>query len=100
MESRSQHFKNFTPTKETLVTSKLMRRSLLLSLVLVGFTGLVPQGASAGTDCTDGYMLCINEAAGKYDDWGRQHFDIIDDLAYAECAAGYVGCVRRKLLGF
>ncbi|HEX7051268.1 MAG TPA: hypothetical protein VF188_13765 [Longimicrobiales bacterium] len=45
-------------------------------------------------------MLCINEAAGKYDDWGRQHFDIIDDLAYAECAAGYVGCVRRKLLGF
>ncbi len=77
-----------------------MTRSLIWAFVLTLALISVPQEADAGgTDCLDNYYLCINEAAGKYDDWGRDHFDLEDDAAYLECAAEYAGCIRKKLIG-
>lgn len=75
-------------------------RASILSLLAV-LTALIafPMGVSADTECTDGYLLCMNAAAGNHDAWGKQHFDIIDDIAYLECGAEWTGCVRKKVLG-
>ncbi|MGB1656012.1 MAG: hypothetical protein ACPHQP_05820 [Longimicrobiales bacterium] len=58
-----------------------------------------PMGVRADTECTDGYLLCLNSAAANHDAWGQQHFDILDDVAYLECGAEWTGCVRKKVLG-
>ncbi|MGB1841983.1 MAG: hypothetical protein ACPHWZ_12810 [Longimicrobiales bacterium] len=76
------------------------KSTLILSvLTAVTLLAVLPEGARAGTECTDGYLLCLNSAAAKYDAWGQQHFDIVDDVAYLECGAEWTGCIRRKLLG-
>jgi hypothetical protein len=74
-----------------------LKRSLFI-LPVAMVLAAVPSSVQAS--CTEGYMLCLNEAAGAWDDWGAAHFDIVDDLAYLECGAGWAGCVRAKLLGF
>lgn len=77
------------------------RKSTSMLTLLAALTALaaLPTGVRAGTECTDGYLRCVNEAAAKYDAYGKNHFDIVDDIAYLECAAGWTGCVRRKLIG-
>lgn len=73
--------------------------SILSLLAVVTALLTLPMDVSADTDCTDGYLLCINSAAANHDAWGKQHFDIIDDIAYLECGAEWTGCVRKKVLG-
>jgi len=52
-----------------------------------------PATAASRPDCTEDYLLCINEAVGV----GGQSGDWSDELASIECGAEWAGCVMAKL---
>ena len=64
-----------------------IRYALLLAFMLT--SGLPRLVSAKKANCTDNYMLCINDS-GQLPAGFREAGDV-------ECAAEYVGCVGRKL---
>lgn len=65
-------------------------RSLKSPLVLLAVTATpllaMPQDASAADSCSDAYWECMND--------GWENEGLLND---ADCGAGYIGCIGRKL---
>lgn len=68
----------------------------LKSLIVGGALALVLHGAApsdaaaAGAECTEDYLLCMNDAS-------QYGGGFVGTLAESECLAGYIGCAARKL---
>ena len=64
-----------------------IRYALLLAFLLM--SGVPRLVAAEKPNCTEDYMLCINDS-GQLADGFREAGDV-------ECAAEYIGCIVRKL---
>lgn len=68
-------------------------RNLMVGAALAMAATLLPvDGASAADapDCTNGYLLCLNDATQEKNVFWRT-------LKETECGLGFVGCLRRKV---
>lgn len=67
-------------------------RNLVAALFAAGSLQFAPlTGAEAAKSCTDGYLLCLNEAQDSSWFWRTAR--------EFECGVGYYGCMAKKAAG-
>ncbi|HUF12557.1 MAG TPA: hypothetical protein VMN78_05595 [Longimicrobiales bacterium] len=67
-------------------------RNLVAALFAAVSLAFAPvDGAQAAVSCTDGYLLCLNEAQDSSRFWRT--------VREFECGVGFYGCMARKAAG-